>query len=163
MVADNFNNEYQALTTHELKPDKYMLSVPHSIETWNIDGLEPRLKNNLNEMQLYARRVSKRQPSLIFIQEVRLRCSESGGHGVVHPKDKCYIDQLLKLLPDYTLAALTLAPKKYSGQLMLLRRGTQTPHVAYTFATESLSHHHEGRIILAEFCDIHPLHSTAGA
>jgi exonuclease III len=151
---DDFQAQYDELTAHQLKPDPYMLTVPHSIETWNVDGLEPRLKNNLPDMHLYACQVNKRQPSMIFIQEVRLRCHTDQGHGVVHPQDERYLTQLLELLPAYEVQALSLATKKYSGQLMLLRRGVQTPHLSYTFSTTSQSHDREGRIIVAEFKDL---------
>ena len=153
-AVDDFKARYEELTAHGLEPDAYTLSVPHSIETWNVDGLEPRLKNNLPDMQFYARQVGRRQPSMIFMQEVRLRCHTDKGHGVAHPQDEKYLQQLLELLPDYDLVALSLASKKYSGQLMLLRRGVQPPHLSYTFSTTSLSHDREGRIIVAAFADV---------
>ena len=54
-VPDDFKARYEELTAHGLEPDAYTLSVAHSSETWNVDGLEPRLKKNLPDMQAYAR------------------------------------------------------------------------------------------------------------
>jgi exodeoxyribonuclease III len=157
ITTAEFNQEYSSLTSHSsaihaITPSPPL--VPTSFETWNIDGIEPRLKKNLPDLSKYTKQVNDRRPSIISIQEVRLRCHPSCGHGVIHSGDAHLLKAFLDLFPDYKCIALTLATMKYAGQLLLLRNGCQVPHVKYVFTVESESHDAEGRIILAEFRDI---------
>ena len=154
LTTDTFVADYKALTDYRIAEDPYMNSVPKAFETWNIDGLEPRMKNDKTLLQDYKTQVNGRKPSLIFIQEVRLRCHPDQGHGIVHPDDQKWLTQLCELLPDYSIVALSLARKKYAGQLLLLRTGIQMPHIMYSFGVSHDSHDLEGRIIIAEFKDI---------
>ena len=129
-----FSAEYSRLTdTNFTTPHT---DVPHSFMTWNIDGMEPRVNQNWEHLQKFSLQVQEQQPSVIMIQEVRLRCSETAGHGTVNPRDAPILAKFMTLLPDYDCFP-SLCAKKYAGQVCFVRKNIQKPHFSYTFTPES--------------------------
>ena len=112
-----FSAEYSRLTDTNLTTPH--TDVPHSFMTWNIDGMEPRVNQNWEHLQKFSLQVQEQQPSVIMIQEVRLRCSETAGHGTVNPRDAPILAKFMTLLPDYDCFP-SLCAKKYAGQVCLV-------------------------------------------
>jgi exonuclease III len=120
--------------------------------SWNIDGLSPRMNKDFEKLQEFSQYVDKCKPSLLFIQEPRLRACPKKGWGYVHALDAKHLTDFMALFPMYECFP-SLATTKGSGQLMLLRADVQRPEVRYNYGVESSRHDDEGRIIIAEFSD----------
>jgi hypothetical protein len=97
-----------------------LLKVPHSYMSWNIDDLSPRIAKDFEKLQEFSQYVDKCKPSLLFIQEPRLRACPEKGRGYVHALDAKPLTDFMALFPMYECYP-SLATTNVAGQLMLLR------------------------------------------
>ena len=108
---------------------KIKTDIPHSILTWNIDGLRPRVLKHADLLDDFGKQVSNQRPSVIFIQECHLRYADERDRSVCHPDLISHLETFCKCLPDYTLVGMSLTAKMAAGQLAFVRHGIQHPDV----------------------------------
>jgi hypothetical protein len=80
-------------------PKSNLLKVPYSYMSWNIDGVSPRMNKDFEKLHKFS--IDRCKPSLLFIQEPRLRACPEIGRGYVHALDAKYLTDFMALFPMY--------------------------------------------------------------
>jgi exonuclease III len=94
-----------------------VLGDPHSIVTWNADGLAARSKHP-DALTQFPELLRKTNPHLICIQEARLRC-DRGNRDKPQPSEWEEVAPLFQHLTNYE-PVWSLADKRNAGTLLLI-------------------------------------------